>query len=41
MARRLSVITPANTAPNLADVAAQYDDLDDLYRSIWGINIHQ
>ena len=37
----MSVITPANTAPNLADVAAHYDDLDDLYRSTWGTNIHR
>jgi cyclopropane fatty-acyl-phospholipid synthase-like methyltransferase len=34
------VITPATANPNLADIAAHYDDLDDLYRSIWGTNIH-
>ena len=34
------MITPATANPNLADIAAHYDDLDDLYRSIWGTNIH-
>jgi tocopherol O-methyltransferase len=34
------VITPASPIPNITDIAAHYDDLDDLYRSIWGTNIH-
>jgi len=34
-----AVIAPA-TAPSLADVAAHYDDLDELYRSFWGTNLH-
>jgi tocopherol O-methyltransferase len=34
------MITPLADVPNLADVAAHYDDLDDLYLSVWGSNVH-
>jgi tocopherol O-methyltransferase len=33
------VIVPAESA-DVAAVAAHYDDLDDLYRSLWGTNLH-
>ncbi len=34
------MIIPPSGIANVADVAAHYDDLDELYRSIWGSNIH-
>lgn len=34
------MIVPRAEIADLASVAAHYDDLDELYRSIWGSNIH-
>lgn len=34
------MITPAAYVPDLAAIAAHYDDLDDLYRVIWGTDVH-
>lgn len=34
------MITPHSAIADVAAVAAHYDDLDDLYRSIWGTNLH-
>jgi tocopherol O-methyltransferase len=34
------MIAPTTTIPSLANIAAHYDDLDDLYRSLWGTSIH-
>jgi tocopherol O-methyltransferase len=34
------VIVPRAGVADAADVAAHYDDLDELYRSVWGTNLH-
>ena len=34
------MIVPRAEIADVAAVAAHYDDLDDLYRSLWGINLH-
>lgn len=34
------MIVPRAQLADLAAVAAHYDDLDDLYRSLWGTNLH-
>jgi tocopherol O-methyltransferase len=34
------MIIPHSAIADVAAVAAHYDDLDDLYRSIWGSNLH-
>jgi tocopherol O-methyltransferase len=34
------VIVPRAELADVAAVAAHYDDLDDLYRSLWGTNLH-
>jgi tocopherol O-methyltransferase len=34
------MIVPRAGIADIAAVAAHYDDLDDLYRSLWGINLH-
>ncbi|HEX7233468.1 MAG TPA: class I SAM-dependent methyltransferase [Candidatus Binatia bacterium] len=34
------MITPATCIPDITAIAAHYDDLDDLYRDIWGIDVH-
>lgn len=34
------MIIPRSAIADVAAVAAHYDDLDDLYRSIWGSNLH-
>jgi len=34
------MIIPHSTLADVAAVAAHYDDLDDLYRAIWGANLH-
>ena len=34
------MITPATCIPEIAAIAAHYDDLDDLYRDIWGTDVH-
>jgi len=34
------MIIPRSAIADLAAVAEHYDDLDDLYRSIWGANLH-
>lgn len=34
------MITPATSIPDIAAIAGHYDDLDDLYREIWGIDLH-
>ncbi len=34
------MITPVAYFPDLAAIAAHYDDLDDLYRAIWGTDVH-
>lgn len=34
------MITPAGCIPDNAAIAAHYDDLDDLYREIWGTDVH-
>ena len=34
------MIVPRSAIADVAAVAAHYDDLDDLYRSVWGSNVH-
>jgi tocopherol O-methyltransferase len=34
------MITPQTEVADVATVAAHYDDLDELYRAIWGSNLH-
>lgn len=34
------MIVPGNEIADVVAVAAHYDELDDLYRSIWGTNLH-
>jgi tocopherol O-methyltransferase len=34
------MIIPSAGVAGIADVAAHYDDLDDLYRSLWGTSLH-
>ena len=34
------MIIPHSASADIAAVAAHYDDMDDLYRSIWGSNLH-
>ena len=34
------MITPAGCIPDNAAIAAHYDDLDELYREIWGTDVH-
>jgi tocopherol O-methyltransferase len=34
------VIIPRSSIPDLASVAAHYDDLDPFYRSVWGDHVH-
>ncbi len=34
------MIVPRAGTADLAAVAAHYDDLDELYRSVWGTNLH-
>ena len=36
----LSMIVPRAEIADIAAVAAHYDDLDDLYRSLWGTSLH-
>ena len=34
------MITPRTCIPDITAIAAHYDDLDDLYRDIWGTDVH-
>lgn len=34
------MITPTTCTPDITAIAAHYDDLDDLYRDIWGVDVH-
>jgi tocopherol O-methyltransferase len=34
------MIVPSGGLPDLAAVAAHYDELDDLYRALWGTHLH-
>ena len=34
------MIVPRGALPDLAAVAAHYDELDDLYRALWGTHLH-
>jgi hypothetical protein len=36
----VSVIVPRAEIADVAAVAAHYDELDELYRSLWGTNLH-
>jgi hypothetical protein len=40
LGRIWALIIPLRAIADVDAVAAHYDDLDELYRSIWGTNIH-